>query len=61
MIRQLRVKTNSKTELVDITQGVQRLVTEAGSGQACAMSMCLTRRLALRSMRTRTRMWVAIS
>jgi secondary thiamine-phosphate synthase enzyme len=30
MIRQLRVKTNSKTELVDITQGVQRLVTESG-------------------------------
>ncbi|MEK6744797.1 MAG: secondary thiamine-phosphate synthase enzyme YjbQ [Nitrospirota bacterium] len=30
MIRQLRVKTNAKTELVDITQGVQRLVTESG-------------------------------
>lgn len=30
MIRQLRVKTNSRTELVDITQGVQRLVTESG-------------------------------
>ncbi len=30
MIKQLRVKTNSKTELVDITQGVQRLVTESG-------------------------------
>ena len=30
MIRQLRVKTNSKTELVDITQGVQRLVNESG-------------------------------
>jgi len=30
MIRQLRIKTNSKTELVDITQGVQRLVTESG-------------------------------
>lgn len=30
MIRQLRVKTNSQTELVDITQGVQRLVTESG-------------------------------
>jgi len=30
MIRQLRVKTNSKTEFVDITQGVQRLVGESG-------------------------------
>ncbi len=30
MIRQLRVKTNARTELVDITQGVQRLVTESG-------------------------------
>lgn len=30
MIRQLRVKTKSRTELVDITQGVQRLVTESG-------------------------------
>ncbi len=30
MIRQLRVKTNSRTELVDITQGVQRLVGESG-------------------------------
>ncbi len=30
MIRQLRVKTNSRTELVDITQGVQRLVAESG-------------------------------
>jgi secondary thiamine-phosphate synthase enzyme len=30
MIRQLRVKTNSKIELVDITQGVQRLLTESG-------------------------------
>ena len=30
MIKQLRVKTNSRTELVDITQGVQRLVTESG-------------------------------
>ncbi len=30
MIRQLRVKTNSRTELVDITLGVQRLVTESG-------------------------------
>ena len=30
MIRQLRVKTNSRTELLDITQGVQRLVTESG-------------------------------
>jgi secondary thiamine-phosphate synthase enzyme len=30
MIRQLRVKTHSRTELVDITQGVQRLVAESG-------------------------------
>jgi secondary thiamine-phosphate synthase enzyme len=30
MIRQLRVKTNARTELVDITQGVQRLVAESG-------------------------------
>lgn len=30
MIRQLRVQTKSRTELVDITQGVQRLVTESG-------------------------------
>jgi secondary thiamine-phosphate synthase enzyme len=30
MIRQLRVNTNTRTELVDITQGVQRLVTESG-------------------------------
>ncbi|HWR72423.1 MAG TPA: secondary thiamine-phosphate synthase enzyme YjbQ [Nitrospirota bacterium] len=30
MIKQLRVKTNSRTELLDITQGVQRLVTESG-------------------------------
>ena len=30
MIRQLRVKTNSRTELLDITQGVQRLVAESG-------------------------------
>jgi secondary thiamine-phosphate synthase enzyme len=30
MIRQLRVQTKSKTELVDITQGIQRLVTESG-------------------------------
>lgn len=30
MIRQLRVKSNSRTELVDITQAVQRLVTESG-------------------------------
>ena len=29
MIKQLRVKTNARTELVDITQGVQRLVTES--------------------------------
>ncbi len=30
MIRHLRVKTDARTELVDITQGVQRLVTESG-------------------------------
>ena len=30
MIKQLRVKTNLKTELVDITQGVQRIVGESG-------------------------------
>jgi secondary thiamine-phosphate synthase enzyme len=30
MIRHLRVKTNARTELVDITQGVQRLVVESG-------------------------------
>jgi secondary thiamine-phosphate synthase enzyme len=30
MIRQLRVRTKSRTELVDITQGIQRLVTESG-------------------------------
>jgi len=30
MIRQLRVQTKAKTELVDITQGIQRLVTESG-------------------------------
>ncbi len=30
MIRQLRVKTNSRTELLDITQAVQRLVSESG-------------------------------
>ncbi len=30
MLRQLRVKTNSRTELVDITQGIQRLVGETG-------------------------------
>jgi secondary thiamine-phosphate synthase enzyme len=30
MIRQLRVKTNARTELIDITQGVQRLVAESG-------------------------------
>lgn len=29
MIRQLRVKTNARTELVDITPGVQRLVAES--------------------------------
>jgi secondary thiamine-phosphate synthase enzyme len=30
MIRQLKVKTNARTELVDITQSVQRLVAECG-------------------------------
>ena len=30
MIRQLRVKSNARTELIDITQGVQRLVAESG-------------------------------
>ena len=30
MIRQLRVKSHSRTELIDITQGVQRLVAESG-------------------------------
>ncbi len=30
MIRQLRVQSKSKTELLDITQGVQRLVAESG-------------------------------
>ncbi len=30
MIKQLRVKTTARTELVDITQGVQRLVAESG-------------------------------
>jgi len=30
MIRQFRVKTNARTELVDITQGVQRIVAESG-------------------------------
>ncbi len=30
MIRQLRVKTKSRTELLDITQGVQRFVAESG-------------------------------
>jgi secondary thiamine-phosphate synthase enzyme len=30
MIRQLRVKTNARTELVDITLVVQRLVAESG-------------------------------
>lgn len=30
MLRQLRVKTNARTELVDITQPVQRLVAESG-------------------------------
>lgn len=28
MLKQLRVKTNSKTEFIDITQGIQRLVGE---------------------------------
>ena len=30
MIKQLRVSSKSRTELVDITQGVQRLVSESG-------------------------------
>src|SRR5512147_2925633 len=30
MIRQLRVKTNSRTELVDVTQPLQRMVAESG-------------------------------
>jgi secondary thiamine-phosphate synthase enzyme len=30
MLKQLRVKTNSRTELIDITQGVQRMVAESG-------------------------------
>lgn len=30
MIKQLRVKSRARTELIDITQGVQRLVTESG-------------------------------
>jgi len=30
MIRQLRVKTNARTELVDVTQALQRLVAESG-------------------------------
>ena len=30
MIRQVRVKTNARTELVDITQAVQRMVAESG-------------------------------
>ena len=30
MIHQVRVKSNARTELVDITQAVQRLVTESG-------------------------------
>jgi len=30
MIKQLRVKTTARTELVDITQGLQRLVAESG-------------------------------
>lgn len=37
MIRHLRVTTNSRTELVDITQPIQRLVAESGvrSGVCC--------------------------
>jgi secondary thiamine-phosphate synthase enzyme len=30
MIKQIRVKTNARTELLDITQGVQRVVAESG-------------------------------
>ncbi|MDA8100319.1 MAG: secondary thiamine-phosphate synthase enzyme YjbQ [Nitrospiraceae bacterium] len=30
MIKQFRVKTNTRTELVDITQAVQRMVAESG-------------------------------
>jgi secondary thiamine-phosphate synthase enzyme len=30
MVKQLRVKTNSRTEFLDITQGVQRIVSENG-------------------------------
>lgn len=30
MLRQIRVRTNSRTEFVDITQPVQRLVSESG-------------------------------
>jgi secondary thiamine-phosphate synthase enzyme len=30
MIRQMRVKTQTRTELVDITQAIQRLVAESG-------------------------------
>ena len=30
MIRQMRVQTKSRTELVDITQALQRLVAESG-------------------------------
>ena len=30
MLKQLRVKTTARTEFVDITQGVQRLVAESG-------------------------------
>jgi secondary thiamine-phosphate synthase enzyme len=30
MIKHLRVKTNYRTELVDITSGIQRIVTESG-------------------------------
>ncbi|MFA5072538.1 MAG: secondary thiamine-phosphate synthase enzyme YjbQ [Nitrospirota bacterium] len=30
MIRQLRIKTNTKTEFIDITDGVRRLVAEDG-------------------------------
>ncbi len=31
MIRQFRVKSNSRTELIDITQAVQRVVSENGA------------------------------
>ena len=37
MTKQIRVKTNAKTELLDVTAGVQRVVTESGirSGVCC--------------------------